>query len=100
MEEIIGVIFFIGIIWLIVFSIRKKCRQNLRDKAAHQVLDQSFNFENEKAEILSINKQNPYINIENKCPICNNLLLKRYGIYGAFLGCSSYPRCNFTKRIN
>lgn len=33
------------------------------------------------------------------CPKCGNLLRRRKGIYGEFMGCSSYPDCKYTKKI-
>lgn len=32
------------------------------------------------------------------CPKCGAKLIKRNGKYGTFLGCSNYPKCNFTKK--
>jgi len=32
-----------------------------------------------------------------KCPKCGARLIKRNGKFGPFLGCSNYPKCNFTK---
>lgn len=32
-----------------------------------------------------------------KCPICQNILIKRKGKYGMFFGCSSYPDCRYTE---
>ena len=38
---------------------------------------------------------------ENRtCPYCGSYLKIKEGKYGEFFGCSSYPRCNYTKRIN
>lgn len=34
------------------------------------------------------------------CPECNGELVKRKGRNGAFWGCSSYPKCRFTKNID
>ncbi len=34
-----------------------------------------------------------------KCPRCGDILVKRYGKFGAFWGCSSYPDCKYTKNI-
>ncbi len=34
----------------------------------------------------------------NKCPKCGGNLIARDGKYGAFLGCSNYPRCKYTKK--
>lgn len=32
------------------------------------------------------------------CPKCGGNLVQRNSKYGSFLGCSNYPRCNFTKK--
>ena len=32
------------------------------------------------------------------CPKCGNILKKRSGIYGDFLGCASYPDCKYTQK--
>ncbi|MGG7036622.1 MAG: NERD domain-containing protein [Flavobacterium sp.] len=36
---------------------------------------------------------------ENKCPQCGGDLIKRNGKFGKFLGCSSYPRCKFSRNV-
>lgn len=33
----------------------------------------------------------------NVCPRCGGKLVERSGRYGAFMGCSNYPRCRFTR---
>lgn len=33
------------------------------------------------------------------CPRCGNLLLRKTGRYGEFLGCSDYPTCKYTKSL-
>ena len=33
------------------------------------------------------------------CPKCGNGLVKRNGKYGAFMGCSTYPKCDYTQKI-
>lgn len=33
------------------------------------------------------------------CPVCGSPLVRRNGKYGAFLGCSRYPNCTFTRNI-
>ena len=33
------------------------------------------------------------------CPFCGSELVKRRGKYGAFWGCSSYPKCKFKRKI-
>jgi len=35
----------------------------------------------------------------NVCPICNATLVLRNGKYGKFYGCSNYPKCKYTKKI-
>lgn len=33
------------------------------------------------------------------CPNCGGELIERNGRYGAFLGCSNYPKCRYTRRV-
>ena len=33
------------------------------------------------------------------CPRCGSKLVVRYGKYGNFKGCSSYPDCKFKKKL-
>lgn len=35
--------------------------------------------------------------IDEKCPTCGNPLVIRYGKFGKFLSCSTFPDCKFTK---
>jgi len=35
----------------------------------------------------------------DKCPRCGNLLVRRSGKYGSFLGCTGYPECRYTANI-
>lgn len=35
-----------------------------------------------------------------KCPKCGNDLVLRNGKFGRFYGCSNYPRCKFTQKID
>ncbi|MBE5952615.1 MAG: DNA topoisomerase I [Lachnospiraceae bacterium] len=38
---------------------------------------------------------------KSKCPKCGGMLKERNGKYGLFLGCSNYPKCDFTvKKTN
>ncbi|MDD5566769.1 MAG: topoisomerase DNA-binding C4 zinc finger domain-containing protein [Patescibacteria group bacterium] len=34
-----------------------------------------------------------------KCPDCDGSLVKKNGKYGPFLGCSNYPKCGYTRKI-
>lgn len=46
-------------------------------------------------------KENEIIKTEkiDKCPNCGGELKKKSGKYGKFLGCSNYPKCEYTKNI-
>lgn len=44
-------------------------------------------------------KQQHIDNIQNKCPFCGNPLILRNGKYGKFWGCSTYPKCKFTRPV-
>lgn len=35
----------------------------------------------------------------NRCPYCNKELVYKEGKYGAFYGCSNYPKCKYTKKL-
>ncbi|MCR4787566.1 MAG: topoisomerase DNA-binding C4 zinc finger domain-containing protein [Lachnospiraceae bacterium] len=34
-----------------------------------------------------------------KCPKCGNIMVKRSGKYGSFMGCSGYPNCRHTEKL-
>lgn len=36
--------------------------------------------------------------VGGKCPKCSGTLIERCGKYGAFIGCSNYPKCRFSKQ--
>ncbi len=36
--------------------------------------------------------------LEEKCPDCGAPLMKRMGRFGAFVGCSTYPKCKYIKK--
>jgi len=36
----------------------------------------------------------------NKCPKCGQDLVKRTNNHGNFIGCTNYPRCKYTRKIN
>jgi DNA topoisomerase I len=38
--------------------------------------------------------------IEKKCPKCGSELLLRKSVYGKFIGCSGYPKCRYTEKLN
>lgn len=66
------------------------------------------------ATLLNNNKRNTISNSEhignirlmknnianNICPRCGGALVLRHGKNGSFMGCSQFPHCRFTKKIN
>lgn len=53
---------------------------------------------NEHIKYVKEIKNSKEINNKNICPKCGGTLVKRNGKYGEFIGCSNYPKCNFTKK--
>ena len=51
-------------------------------------------------QITEEEKQQHIEDINSKCPFCGSALVLRQGQYGKFWGCSSYPRCRFTRKSN
>ncbi|WP_457613787.1 DNA topoisomerase I [Methanocaldococcus sp.] len=54
---------------------------------------------------ICINPECPLKQVEVKeenriCPKCGAKLILKKGIYGAFYGCSNYPKCKYTEPIN
>ncbi|MFH1649271.1 MAG: DNA topoisomerase I [Candidatus Woesearchaeota archaeon] len=43
-------------------------------------------------------KEQPKIDDGRKCPKCSKNLVLRKSVYGAFYGCSGYPKCRYTER--
>lgn len=40
-----------------------------------------------------------WINVTELCPQCGFPLRNRQGKYGAFIGCSMFPKCGYTKKV-
>ena len=38
--------------------------------------------------------------IEKECPKCGSPLKLRKSIYGSFIGCSNYPKCRYTEKLD
>ncbi len=38
--------------------------------------------------------------VNRKCPKCGHDLVLRSSVYGKFIGCSNYPKCRYTEKIN
>ncbi|MEI6144324.1 MAG: topoisomerase DNA-binding C4 zinc finger domain-containing protein [Candidatus Berkelbacteria bacterium] len=56
--------------------------------------------ENSKSEFYQSLYRTPYQELLGKCPQCENGYLRmRVGSYGKFIGCSKYPKCQYTTNI-
>ena len=64
--EIIGGLILIWIAWVVIYNVVERIGQSIRDKAAHQVLDKTFDYEKEKASILAIHEKFLFKNNEVK----------------------------------
>lgn len=49
----------------------------------------------EKKEIKQFEQQD----VEKKCPKCGKELVVRKSVYGTFIGCSGYPQCRHTEKL-
>ena len=51
------------------------------------------------SQIKEVKRKQENIN-HNICPRCGSQLVIRNGKYGQFIGCSNYPKCKFTAKID
>lgn len=51
-------------------------------------------------EVTKEEKQQHIENLKTKCPFCGQPLVMRNGRNGAFWGCSSYPKCRYTRPLD
>lgn len=65
--------------------------ETLQDKS----LNRNFNHVNNIKKSLNKNPSEDKI-----CPKCGGKLVERKGKYGDFLGCSNYPKCKYTWKLN
>ncbi|MFH1235897.1 MAG: topoisomerase DNA-binding C4 zinc finger domain-containing protein [Parcubacteria group bacterium] len=35
-----------------------------------------------------------------RCPRCGGTLVQKNGKFGPFIGCSNFPRCNYTRQVS
>ena len=59
--------------------------------------------EDKPIELIDGQKLIKYIHLTKneteRCPLCGGYLVRRKGKYGEFYGCSNYPKCHYTKKI-
>lgn len=99
MTIIIAIIAF-WIVWAIIATIVERHRQGIRDSAAHEALDGTYDYEREKTEILAINREFDFVRKEQICPACGGYLVLRSSVSGFFFGCGNFPKCRYTRQAN
>jgi len=53
----------------------------------------------ESLEYAKIHVQKEVITTDEHCPLCNSVLIVKWGRRGQFLSCSKFPECKFSKSI-
>ena len=51
-------------------------------------------------QLISTGKRSPNTLFWGTCPDCSSSLDVKNGEFGRFLGCSSYPRCEYTENLD
>lgn len=100
-QPIFAFLFSIGVIY-VIFLVFKTFGLDLL-KGIFELLSLIFSRKDVKKDISKEIETNPTLekeNPENVCPKCGSKLVKRNGKYGEFFGCSSFPKCKYTKNIN
>lgn len=78
------------------FDYRKKYRIGKKANAPEKKISQVTETEQNQSQ-----PEKTQLQPNDPCPFCENPLVLREGKNGsAFLGCSSYPKCRFTRRIS
>ncbi len=54
----------------------------------------------EKYKTVSKDKLVPLTYLKEKCPLCGNPLVIRWGKYGKFIACSNWPHCPYTRSLD
>lgn len=90
-----------------VWGLVKKLKKAKEKKIAPEQIDVIYNtlIQQNKSKTIRNSQHVKNIekmknNIENGiCPRCGNTLVLRHGKSGDFMGCSNYPSCRFTKKV-
>lgn len=88
---VIAILLIVTIV-LTIYAIKYKYRKSVNEPSKNTV--KSSSEEIEKSEDIPIAKQSY---AKYKCPRCGSKLVKRHGPFGDFVGCSSYPKCHYTR---
>ena len=88
---VIAILVIVAIV-VIIYAIKYKFRKSVNEPFKNSV--ESSSEETEKTKETPIESQSY---TKYKCPRCGSKLVKRHGPFGDFIGCSSYPKCNYTR---
>ncbi|MBV8200334.1 MAG: type I DNA topoisomerase [Acidobacteria bacterium] len=61
--------------------------------------DEKFSQDLETAGEQIPNVKREGVPLDEKCPECGSQLVMRFGRYGTFVGCSTYPECKYTRDL-
>lgn len=78
----------------------KKLRSTLKITSIKYTLDDIRSMVNKLQPLTNkddAEKKQHIENIQSRCPFCGSELVLRNGKYGRFWGCSTYPKCKFTR---
>jgi DNA topoisomerase-1 len=69
-------------------------------KAAIADFDEKFLRDLDTADKEMPNVKRDGVPLDETCPECGSGLLMRFGRYGTFVGCSTYPTCKYTRNLD
>lgn len=69
------------------------------EELVRKINDNRLNID-KKTHVQNVNKAKVSKTNISRCPYCGGHLVKRTGKYGPFYGCSNYPKCRFTRKLN
>jgi DNA topoisomerase-1 len=68
-------------------------------RAALSDFDEKFTKDLETAGAEMPDVKRDGVPLDEKCPDCDSGLVMRFGRYGGFIGCSTYPECKYTRNV-
>ena len=76
-----------------------KRRQRTKDKAFFWVCENDHFADDKDGAPVPREKRAAPEKVDKPCPACNGELRLRTSKRGKFLGCASYPKCNYTEDV-
>ncbi len=68
-------------------------------RGAMAEFDEKFNRDLESASTEMPDVKRDGIPMDEECPDCKSPLVMRFGRYGGFIGCKTYPECKYTRNV-